>query len=89
MLNGKLLTSPTVLENQDRIRFGNHNFFLYIDPEELTSAKFDWEYAVKEANEEQVRGLIGQQDEELKAKEIELKKKIEAEYESQRKKMDD
>jgi kinesin family member 13 len=89
MINGKILAEPTVLENQNRIRFGNHNFFLYIDPEELSSATYDWEYAVKEANEEQVRGLLGKQDEELKAKEEELKKKIEAEYELARKKMEE
>lgn len=87
MINGKLLTQPTVIENQNRIRFGNHNFFLFVDPDELSNNNFDWEYAMKEANEEQVNGLIGKQDEELKAKEAELKKKLEAEFEVTRKKM--
>lgn len=89
MLNGKPLLMPTVLENQNRIRFGNHNYFLYVDPEELSSSNFDWEFAVKEANEEQVRGLLGHQDEELKAKEAELKKKMEAEFEVSRRKMEE
>ena len=89
MINGKLLTEPTVLKNQDRIRFGNHNYFLFKDPEELSSSNFDWEHAVKEATEEQVRGLLGKQDEELKIKEAELKKKLEAEFEISRKKMEE
>jgi hypothetical protein len=89
LLNGKPLLKPTVLENQTRLRFGNHNYFLYIDPEELSSSTFDWEHAVKEANEDQVRGLLGNQDEELKAKEEQLKKKLEAEFEEARKKMEE
>ena len=89
LINGKLLTKPTILENQMRIRFGNHNYFLYVDPEELSSSSFDWEYAVKEANEDQVRGLLGNQDEELKAKEEQLKQKLEAEFGEARRKMDE
>ena len=62
---------------------------LFVDPEELSSSTFDWEYAVKEANEDQVRGLLGNQDDELKAKEEQLKKKLEAEFGEARKKMEE
>ena len=89
MVNGKLLTSEQILENQDRVKFGNHNFFLYIDPEEISNQEFDWEYAVNEANAEQVKGLIGNQDEELKAQQEEMKKKLEAEWEEARQKMEE
>ena len=41
MRNGKTIDSPVMLEHQDRLRFGNHNFFLYIDPEELSNERFD------------------------------------------------
>lgn len=40
-LNGKILTIPAEIEHNDRIRFGNHNFFLFIDPEELSNSKYD------------------------------------------------
>jgi len=48
------------LENKDRIRFGNHNYFLYIDPEEISNENYDWEYAVKECSEEEVKMMLGQ-----------------------------
>mmetsp|Transcript_18371 Transcript_18371/g.18347 ORF Transcript_18371/g.18347 Transcript_18371/m.18347 type:complete len:726 (+) Transcript_18371:426-2603(+) len=89
MLNGKILTEETLLNHQDRIRFGNHNYFLFIDPDELGGTPFDWEKAVNEANEEQVKVLLGHQDEEIKAKEEEMRKKLEAEWEEARKKMDE
>ena len=88
-VNGKILTEPTEIQHQDRIRFGNHNFFLLIDPEELSNNNFDWEYAMKEAHEEEVKMLLGKQDEELKAKEDLLKKKLEEELEESRKQFEE
>jgi hypothetical protein len=89
MVNGKIISSPVMLENMNRIRFGNHNYFLFIDPEEMTNEKFDWDYAVKEANEEQVKGIIGNQEEELKRKEEELKRKLQVEYEEAQRKIEE
>lgn len=89
MLNGKMLTEQTILNHNDRIRFGNHNFFLFLDPDELGGNAFDWEKAVNEANADQVKGLLGNKDEEFKAKEDEMRKKLEAEWEEARRKMDE
>lgn len=80
-LNGKILEKTTELSHQDRIRFGNHNFFLFVDPEELSANNFDWEYAMREAHEEEVKIILGKQGEELKAKEDMMKKQLEAELE--------
>ena len=88
-VNGKILTEPTKIDHQDRIKFGNHNFFLLIDPEELSNDSFDWEYAMKEAHEEEVKLLLGKQDEELKAKEDLLKKKLEQELEESKKQFEE
>jgi kinesin family member 13 len=89
MVDGKYLTQPTVLKHQSRIRFGNHNFFLFCEPEAEIEQQFDWEYAMKEANEEQVNGLLGRQDAELKAKEEEMKRKMASEFEESRKKIEE
>ena len=79
-INGKLLTAQRELENQDRIRFGNHNYFLFIDPEEITRDSFDWEFAMNEANEEGVKRLIGEQEAELRKKEDEMRRKLQEEW---------
>ena len=89
MRNGKIIDSPILLENQDRLRFGNHNYFLYIDPEELSNKNYDWEFAVKEANSEQVKGILGEKNEELVRKEQEMKAKFQAEWNEARLKMDE
>ncbi|CAG9327700.1 unnamed protein product [Blepharisma stoltei] len=89
LVNGKVLTQEITLQHHDRIRFGNHNYFLFIDPDELGGAPFDWEKAVNEASQDQVNGLIGANNEEMKAKEEEMRRKLEAEWEEARKKMED
>lgn len=89
MRNGKVIDSPILLENQDRLRFGNHNYFLFIDPEELSNKNYDWEFAVKEANSEQVKGILGEKNEELVRKEQEMKAKFQAEWDQARAKMDE
>lgn len=88
-LNGKVLNKACILQHQDRIRFGNHNFFLFVDPEELSNNNYDWEFAVKEAHEEEVKLFLGKQEEELKSKEDEMKKKLEAELEESKKNMEE
>jgi hypothetical protein len=89
MRNGKIIDQPVLLENQDRLRFGNHNYFLFIDPDELSNKTFDWEFAVKEANSEQVKGILGEKNEELVRKEQEIKAKFQAEWEEARAKMEE
>jgi hypothetical protein len=78
IVNGQVLTGPQELEHQDRIRFGNHNYCLFIDPEEISNKQIDWEFAVKEANEEEVKG-ISQQLEDDRRKEEEKENKLKAE----------
>ena len=88
-LNGKILEAPAILSHQDRIRFGNHNFFLFVDPEELSSNSYDWEYAMSEAHEEEVKMILGKQGEELKAKEDSMKQKLEEELEQSKKEIEE
>jgi kinesin family member 13 len=88
-VNGKLLTQSAVLQHHDRVRFGNHNYFLFVDPEELSNSHPDWEFAMNETHEEEVKLLLGKQDEELKAKEDEMKKKLEAEMEEIQRKIEE
>jgi kinesin family protein 1 len=76
IVNGQVLMLPQELVHQDRIRFGNHNC-LFIDSEELSNKQIDWEFAVKEANEEEVKG-ISQQLEEDRRKEEEKEHKLKA-----------
>jgi hypothetical protein len=35
MVNGKIITAQTKIDHEDRIRFGNHVFFLYVDPDDI------------------------------------------------------
>ena len=41
-LNGKLLSEPTFLKNCDRILFGNHNYFVFVNPDEKFNDEVDW-----------------------------------------------
>lgn len=84
-INGKLLTAQRELENQDRIRFGNHNYFLFVDPEEITRESYDWEFAMNEANEEGVKRLIGEQEADLRKKEEEMRRKLQEEWQQSQK----
>jgi hypothetical protein len=78
IVNGQVLTAQKELEHQDRIRFGNHNYCLFVDPDGLSNKDIDWEFAVKEANEEEVKG-ISQQLEEDRRKEEEKERRLQAE----------
>lgn len=88
MRNGKNIEKSILLEHQDRIRFGNHNYFLYVDPEELSNEHFDWDFAVKESNKDQIRGILGENNEELLKKEQEMRQKMQAEWDEARKQME-
>ena len=94
MVNGQIITSPTKIQNQDRIRFGNHLYFLFHDPSVSANPEHDWEFAMKEANENEMRSLLGEKEEEMRRKEEELQRKMQeelqkaqAQMEAERKKM--
>lgn len=57
MVNGNIIHNPTQLISGYRIRFGNHVFFEYVDPE-VAYEKHDWEFVVKEANEAEVQKML-------------------------------
>lgn len=80
MVNGKLVTEPVKLAHGDRIRFGNHNYFSFTDPEDIEKTA-DWETAVREANSEGVDLLLGGSSVELQRKEEEMKQQLAREKE--------
>lgn len=53
-VNGELIVNPILLEHGDRILFGSHHYFLYIDPLINIEETYDWDLAVKEANKDQM-----------------------------------
>ena len=57
LLNGKLVTGETKLKHLDRIRFGLHNYFLFLDPNEVEFNQYDWEYANQEAIDNNVKDI--------------------------------
>lgn len=75
MINGKIITEKQELDSGDRIRFGNHVFYVYVDPDEIAE-QHDWEFAMEEANEAEVNALLAKQNEELMKKEEEMKRKL-------------
>ena len=42
LVNGSLISSPTPLKNNDRIRFGTHNYFLFVSEDDQADASIDW-----------------------------------------------
>jgi len=41
-----------LLVHGDRLLFGSHHYFLYIDPMVNPEENFEWELAMKEANKD-------------------------------------
>jgi len=66
----------------DRIKFGNHLYFLFVDPAEPINTEIDWESAVKEANETEMKSMMGEKEEEMRRKEEELSAKLKVEWEA-------
>jgi kinesin family member 13 len=89
MVNGVVLKSPVQLQNQDRIRFGNHVYFSFIHPDFPSNPQLDWEYAVKEANETEMKSLMGEKEAEMRQKEEEMQKKMQEEIQKAYQKMDE
>ena len=79
-VNGKAVTGPVVLSHGDRVRFGNHNYFVFMDPEDMEKVA-DWETAVREANSEGVDMLLGGSSVDLQRKEEEMRQQLAKEKE--------
>ena len=62
-INGELLTAPRELQHGDRVLIGNHNYFIYCDPAINPDEMVEWEFAMKEANKDQL-AMAGAQDNE-------------------------
>eukprot|EP00826_Nyctotherus_ovalis_P039341 TRINITY_DN377_c0_g3_i1.p1 TRINITY_DN377_c0_g3~~TRINITY_DN377_c0_g3_i1.p1 ORF type:complete len:555 (+),score=157.98 TRINITY_DN377_c0_g3_i1:1690-3354(+) len=78
-VNGKLVTESTIVEHNDCILFGSHNFFMLKDPSKPEDASIDWEYANKEVFKDQVKALTSNQEKKLQAKLKEMEEKYEIE----------
>lgn len=89
MVNGELITGKVEVKNQDRIRFGNHVFFSFIDPDQPQNDELNFEYAVKEANETEMKSMIGEKEAEIRRKEEEMQKKMQEEIQKAYQKMNE
>eukprot|EP00916_Digyalum_oweni_P022861 GHVL01037854.1.p1 GENE.GHVL01037854.1~~GHVL01037854.1.p1 ORF type:complete len:935 (+),score=194.69 GHVL01037854.1:93-2897(+) len=90
LVNGKVLTEgkKTKLNHRDRILFGNHNFFVYMDPSEMNKKLPTYEEALKEAKHDELGQLrTGEADEELQARLAEMQAKLEKERKEAEEKM--
>ena len=56
-MNGKLVTGEAKLKHLDRIRFGLHNYFLFLDPNEVEFNQYDWDFANQEAIDNNVKDI--------------------------------
>lgn len=79
MVNGEILKASRALQNQDRLKLGNHVFFSFIDPDQPFNSEINWEYAVKEANETEMKSMIGEKENEMRAKEAEMQLRMQEE----------
>jgi pSer/pThr/pTyr-binding forkhead associated (FHA) protein len=81
MINGHIVSKTTQLNHGDRLRFGNYLYFMFVDPRVSAQPEVDWHAAVSEANESEMKSMMGEKEEELKRKEAEMQKKMQAEWE--------
>ena len=75
-VNGNLISSSTPLQHEDRILFGNHNYYIFVDPQKPLNEEMDWEYASHEVHKDQIEAVQGDQDEETKKKLKELEEAL-------------
>ena len=47
-VNGEIVTEPTELKHGDRVLFGSHNYFIFVDPQVNVDENIEWEEAMKE-----------------------------------------
>jgi hypothetical protein len=88
LINGKLIKGPVDLKHEDRVRIGNHLFFLYVDPAQSRNPEINWEFASREANELEVQGLLGAKEEEMRRKMQEEKEIAQKELDEERRKLE-
>mmetsp|Transcript_9491 Transcript_9491/g.18330 ORF Transcript_9491/g.18330 Transcript_9491/m.18330 type:complete len:1042 (+) Transcript_9491:1092-4217(+) len=67
-INGKVITGPVQVQSQDRLRFGGHLYFVYVDPDQNPKVEVSWEDAVKEASEIELNQIMVQKEEEMRKK---------------------
>ena len=89
MVNGQLISGPVEIHNQDRIRFGNHVFFSFVDPSQEQNPDINFEFAVKESNETEMKSMIGEKEAEIRRKEEEMQKKMQEEIQRAYQKMEE
>ena len=71
LVNGSVISEPTRLQHNDRIRFGMHNYFLFVMAGQDPDSSIDWEHANDEATQKNVDQFAHQnpeENEELKEK---------------------
>ncbi len=69
------MTEPLRLKHGDRVRFGLHNYFVFLAPGETEDEQINWEYANKEAVDNNVQEIEAKshiESQELKARLKEL-----------------
>lgn len=86
-LNGKLVTAPSKIHSQDKLRFGGHLYFAYVDTAQHSKAEVTWEDAVKEAGEIEINGLMQQKEEEMRKKMQEEMQAAQQRFEEEKRKM--
>lgn len=59
LVNGAAITGPTTIQHGDRVRFGNHLLFTFVDPDQDPSTLPDFETAEKEASDAEVQSMLG------------------------------
>jgi hypothetical protein len=55
------------------VRFGNALYFTFVDPNGDPSALPDYDKALQEASDAEVKSMLGSQEEEFRRKEAEMK----------------
>lgn len=73
MVNGELIEAPRLLQHGDRVLIGLHHYFLFVDPHINFDEECDYEFALKEANKEQMSIAMADEGFEQKMKEMEEK----------------
>ena len=89
MVNGNILKSPVELKNQDRIKFGNYVYFSFIDPDEPLNSELNYEFAVHEASETEMKSMMSEKDAENRKREEEMQKKMQEEMQKAYQKMEE
>ena len=85
MVNGEAVTGPVPVKHGDRIRFGNSVYFTFVDPAADTSLIPTFEGAATEASEAEMEATRGEAEKKLRAQEEAMKAKMQEEFEVARK----